>query len=123
MPGASFDKSKRLLSPSDYQRVFDRAAYKVGHRQYLILARPNGLGHPRLGLIVSKKHLRRATDRNRLKRVARETFRHNTDSLDSLDIIFLVRQGIRELDRGHQHEALIDAWRRLTRKLEKQEAS
>ncbi len=33
---------------------------------------------PRLGLVVSKKSLKRAVERNRFKRIAREAFRQNT---------------------------------------------
>lgn len=48
--------------------------------------RTNNLGASRLGLIVAKRVLRRAVDRNRAKRVIRESFRKRCD-LPALDIV------------------------------------
>ena len=48
--------------------------------------RTNDLGASRLGLIVAKKVLRHAVDRNRAKRVIRESFRRRR-GLPALDIV------------------------------------
>ncbi len=93
MPGETFEKGKRLLTSADYGFVFDRAELKVSDRHFLLLARKNDLGQARLGLVVGKKNVRLATRRNRIKRVARETFRKHQQLLDSLDIVFLARRG------------------------------
>jgi ribonuclease P protein component len=52
-----------------------------------VQTRPNALGCPRLGLIVPRRVLPRAVDRNRFKRVLREWFRLNRDRLGSQDIL------------------------------------
>ncbi len=117
MTDVGFDRSKRLLNGREYQTVFDGSRYKVGHKHFLLLARENGLGHPRLGLVVGKKNIRRAVARNRAKRVARETFRRHSPQLDSLDVIFLVRKGFDALPPAEQTAALQQSWRRLSRKL------
>jgi ribonuclease P protein component len=44
-------------------------------------------GPPRLGLLVTKKHARHATDRNRLKRCIREAFRLEQADLGALDVL------------------------------------
>lgn len=41
----------------------------------------------RLGLVVPKRLARRAVLRNRIKRLARETFRHRRDSLGGFDLV------------------------------------
>ncbi len=41
----------------------------------------------RLGLIVGKRQLKRAVDRNQVKRVLRETFRVNRSILPAIDIV------------------------------------
>ena len=46
----------------------------------------NNLEHPRLGLTVAKKHLKRAHDRNRIKRLVRESFRLSQHNLPSCDL-------------------------------------
>jgi ribonuclease P protein component len=116
----SFGKSRRLLSSSEFKAVFDKAQFKVGHQYFLVLANRNALGHPRLGLVIGKKNIRRAVKRNRVKRVVRETFRHNCSRLDSLDIIFLARKGFDTLLPALQTSIMRDTWERLARKVDKQ---
>ena len=115
MGNYSFPKTSRLLRPADYSGVFNDVQIRVPHRNFLILASPNQLGRPRLGLIFSKRNLRHAVQRNRVKRVVRETFRHRTD-LGSLDIVVLGRQNLASQDNQALHRALNDLWRKLARK-------
>lgn len=116
MPEATFGRNKRLLTARAYQAVFSNTRYKVAHPHLLLLARPNQISHPRLGLVVAKKHIRHAVDRNRIKRVVRDTFRLAQDQLDSLDIVFLVRQGMDSLSPSEQTALLQKSWQRLSRK-------
>ncbi len=115
MKTLGFPKSHRLLKPSDYSKVFDDVALKVPHRNFLILATPNHRGHARIGLIFSKKNLRLAVQRNRIKRQVRETFRLQQD-LPGLDIIVLGRQGLNQLDNTAVRSSLNDLWRRVKKK-------
>ena len=46
-------------------------------------------GPARLGMVIGKKHARRASDRNRLRRMLRERFRRMT--LPAVDVIVLAR--------------------------------
>jgi ribonuclease P protein component len=46
---------------------------------------PNDLTSHRLGITVSRKTASRAVDRNRAKRLLKESFRLQTDSLDGLE--------------------------------------
>jgi ribonuclease P protein component len=54
---------------------------------FTVLFKANALGIPRLGLIVPKRILPRAVDRNRVKRKLREWFRCNRTQLGSRDIL------------------------------------
>lgn len=58
-----------------------------------VQVRPNGLDYSRLGLVVPKRLLPRAVDRNRAKRLLREWFRRNHTVLIGQDL--LVRLGTR----------------------------
>ncbi len=71
---ASLQKSAKLLKAADYNHVFDKAV-RSSDRYFTVLARPNKLKHPRLGTAFSKKRVRLAVARNRLKRISRESFR------------------------------------------------
>lgn len=115
MKALSFPKNARLLRPRDYAGVFDNVQVRVPHRHFLLLATSNNLGHARIGLVFSKKNLKHAVQRNRVKRLVRETFRQQTD-LPSLDIVVLGRQGLASVENPKLHSFLDDLWRRLKRK-------
>ena len=53
---------------------------------------PNRLAHPRLGLIVAGKVVRRAVGRNRVKRLLREVFRARQQDLVGLDLVVRLRR-------------------------------
>tara|TARA_Y100001001_G_scaffold164253_1_gene195742 strand:+ start:807 stop:1256 length:450 start_codon:yes stop_codon:yes gene_type:complete len=115
----TFPRQCRLLTAGDYRQVFDGAVYKVHGKGLMALAIPNDLGHPRLGLVFSKKNVRRAVDRNRLKRLARESVRHAQHRLPAVDIVLLARRGVNEVDNDTVLRQLFGMWRRLEREAEK----
>lgn len=83
----------RLCERHEYEAVF---AYDcvVSGRLFVVRAKPNGHGFPRLGIVASKKVLPRAVDRNRGKRLARETFQLAHHGLAALDIVVQLRSEI-----------------------------
>jgi len=79
-----------------------------------VLARYDGdRDTARLGLAVAKKHVRRAVDRNRIKRVVRESFRRQQHRLKGLDLVVLVKPGIQKVDNRTLFAALQTHWQRL----------
>lgn len=94
----SFQRELRLLSARDYSRVFDKA-FKVHNKAFTLLARKNDLNHPRLGLVIAKKNLKFAHQRNRVKRVLRESFRLQQSELASYDLVVLTRRDIAVLSK------------------------
>lgn len=115
-----FPRQLRLLTAGEYRYVFGQAAYKVHGKGLLALARGNSLGHPRVGLVFSKKNVRRAVDRNRLKRLVRESIRLQQHRLPAVDIVVLARRGVNELDNDTLHRQLHGMWRRLEKDVRKQ---
>jgi ribonuclease P protein component len=113
VPKETFGKNKRLLTQQMFQQVFDKATFRVSHRKFLMLACPNELGRARLGLVIGKKNIRLAVNRNRVKRLARETFRHQQGNLPAIDIIFLARRGLDEPNMNIT-EILSKAWIKLS---------
>jgi ribonuclease P protein component len=88
-----FGKSYRLLTPSDYRYVFQHARKRTA-RGFTVYICPNSLGHPRLGIAISRKCAPRAVTRNHAKRIIREAFRLSKCRLGGVDIVFLGRQGL-----------------------------
>lgn len=70
-------------------------------------------GHARLGLIVAKKNVKRAVDRNRVKRRIRETFRLNKSNFDSFDIIVLAKRNVATLPDLKISESLNHLWKKV----------
>lgn len=119
MASYAFPKLHRLLTSGDFQAVFANAPVRASHKHFLILARPTDNPYARLGLVIAKKHIRLATRRNRLKRLIRETFRHQQPTLNGIDVIVLARKGMDELDNQQLIDQLNGQWRRIARKAER----
>lgn len=94
----SFQRELRLLKSSDFSRVFERA-FKVNNKAFTLLARKNNFFYPRLGLVIAKKNLRFAHQRNYVKRLLREEFRLKQSEFDSYDIVILTRRDISHLSK------------------------
>lgn len=111
-----FPRTHRLLRPAEFQTVFDSTAFKVGEQHFLLLVRPNGLDHPRLGLVIAKKKVRLAVERNRLKRTIRTSFRLHQAALPPVDLIFMARNDLGSLASAELALQLEKSWKRLARK-------
>jgi len=120
--GHAFGRKLRLLTASDYKTVFDQAQFKASCSQFLILSIENGQTDPRLGLVIAKKSLRLAVQRNRVKRLIRESFRHNQHLLTGLDIVILARRGLEQLDNPAVTQLLEKLWQDIIRRRNRQAA-
>lgn len=105
-----FSKTRRLLKKADYDHVFEQAK-KIVTPEYIVLYRANTLGEARLGLALSKKMIPKAHDRNRMKRLIRETFR--TNRLPAIDLIFLARHGVAKVENKTIITRLSTTWDKL----------
>lgn len=114
-----FPAEYRLLTAKQYKQVFTNPL-KANTRNFTLLAVANNLDFPRLGLIVAKKNIRFAVDRNRLKRLIRESFRHNNQALPLLDHVILVRRGSSELSNQVLFDQLEGLWHKIARKSAKE---
>ncbi len=121
--GHSFPKARRLLKASDYSRVFDKADAKASHKYLLLLARLSPQPGHRLGLVIAKKNVRLAVQRNRIKRVAREFFRTLPDSEPAMDVVLLTRRGIDQLDNAELSSILLQQWQKLGRHIPRPESN
>ncbi len=84
-----------------------------------VLARENGQEIARLGLAVPKRQIKTAVTRNKIKRLIRESFRHNQISLAGLDIVVLVRAGAAGVANPTFLQDLDQLWDRLKKQCEK----
>ena len=100
----TFPRSMRLSKRKDFQRIFN-ARERKGIGPLLIYALPNGLGHNRLGLSVSRR-VGRAVQRNRIKRLLREAFRLSQHELPTSYDLIIVGRPHAALTLGEYRDAL-----------------
>ena len=121
--GFQFNKQQRLLNSAQYQQVFDHLAFKK-HGQFLALfASPNQKQQHRLGLIVAKKAMPRAVQRNNFKRVTREFFRRcsraqsnnpsGTDTANTYDVIIMAKPAAKQASNLDISSELEKQWTKL----------
>lgn len=110
-----FGRDKRLLTPRQFKAVFDSPTGRAPGRNVLLLARENQLEHPRLGLVIGKKSAKLAVERNRLKRIIRESFRHRQEKLSGWDIVVVARKGLADMDNPELFEQFGKLFKRIAR--------
>lgn len=86
----AFPKTLRLLKAEDYTNVFRQPDINLSDGPLRIRARKNRMRHARLGLVVPKRGTPKAHDRNRIKRLIREAFRHQASELPAVDVVVQV---------------------------------
>lgn len=92
MPDQSFGRHLRLRTPAEFDRVYKAKVYAADDC-LVINACASDLGHPRLGLSLSKK-VGNAVVRNRWKRLIREAFRLEQGLLPGgIDLVIRPQKG------------------------------
>lgn len=117
MGKAAFARRARLTTGGDYRRVF-RESVRSSDAGLSVLAVRNELGYPRLGLAVSRRYAKTAILRNRIKRIARESFRLNQDRLGSLDVVVLAKAGVERLSAKDLRTVLERHWTNVVARCE-----
>lgn len=101
-----------MLHRPEFDRVFDNPV-RIVASPFTLLFRENQLGHPRLGMVISKKNVRLAVSRNRIRRRARESFRAVCPDLPGVDLVLIVRRDIIQFKPDQLREPLTKLWSRL----------
>ena len=112
-----FNRESRLLTPGHFQSVFEKPI-RFGSRHFTILITPTTLSddsckNNRLGLAIAKKRVKLAVQRNRIKRITRESFRLNQHNLPAIDMVVMVKSGIDQLDNKEINQELTKIWRKI----------
>lgn len=105
---------RKLTRPSDYRRAYRRGK-KFSGLLLRIYFSPNSLSYPRLGVVAGKRVSKKATERNRHKRVIKEWFRQSGQGLaaGSVDIVVVAASNAKT--RPHGFKVLRRELAQLTR--------
>jgi len=112
-PGFRFPKSTRLLTATDYSDVFDAVDFRISSHHFLLLVKQSPTDRSRLGLIIAKKHVKLAVQRNRLKRLSRESFRTNNATFPNFDLVLLAKKGAGTRSNNQCVKELEFIWRKF----------
>lgn len=122
LPDTRFPRASRLVNGHQYSRVFQKNS-RSADRYWTVLSRQiqldndgaDGPAPARLGMAVAKKCAKRAVDRNRLKRLARESFRQHKHSLAGFDIVLLARHASVSASNQEIRNSLEKHWSRIAK--------
>ena len=102
------------MHKTDFERVLKQRRLQVTAPPFLLLACPGQA--VRLGIVVGKRFVARAVDRNLVKRLLRESFRRWRGELPAVDLVVMLRQRIQGLDRNKLRTQIEALWRGLVEK-------
>lgn len=109
---ARFPRRARLLKPDEFSQAF-AGGKRHSESGLTAIAAVNQQGQPRLGLAIAKKTVALASDRNRLKRQIRESFRLHQHLLPAVDIVLLSRPGCAQASVLQLRTRLERLWTRI----------
>lgn len=109
-----FGRELRLLTPSQFDNVFQQP-FRVASPLFTILAKPNQLTHPRIGLTIAKKRAKLAVHRNRIKRCVRDSFRLHQHQLPGVDLVLMVKGDISNTPNDELLKQLERLWQKIAR--------
>jgi ribonuclease P protein component len=108
----AYSKADRLNKAPEYARVFS-GAKRSTDRLFTVLAKKSTNPAGRLGLAIAKKSVKKAVNRNRIKRIVRESFRKEKDSLGYYDFVVLCRNKAGMVSKKELNLSIRSHWKKL----------
>ena len=114
MASYQFNRESRLLTPDDFQKVFKKATrFNTQHITLLLSPRDK---NSRIGFAIAKKRIKLAVQRNRIKRVIRNSYRLKQHKLPPVDMVIMAKSGIEKLENKAIHQQIEILWQKIIRR-------
>ena len=109
----SFQKNKRILKKKDFKRL-SKQGKKVLTQYFIALVTKGAADNNRIGITASKR-VGNAPERNRVKRLIREYFRHRKENNpETKDINIIARKGITSLPNKGINKELDELFNKIS---------
>jgi ribonuclease P protein component len=108
-----FPPERRMRRKADFDAVYGRGRRIASDGLFTMNALRNDALGPRLGLAVAARVAGKAVERNRVRRIIRESFRLTQQSLPSFDIVVGTRAAVRSATNAQLRDSLLKLWPRL----------
>jgi ribonuclease P protein component len=104
-----------LHQPAEFREV-KRRGKKFADAFFSLSVLANHETFPRLGLSIATRTFGSAVARNRIKRLARESFRLNQHSLPPVDVTVSAREAARQANSSDLRASLDKHWKAITQR-------
>ena len=108
----TFEPRKRLHQPAEFRDV-KRRGKRFSDAFFSLSVVANHETHARLGLSIATRTFGTAVARNRIKRLARESFRLNQHSLPPVDVTVSAREAARAATSRELRLSLNEHWKSI----------
>jgi|SRR5882757_3722868 len=109
---------KRIRRKSDFDATYAKGR-RFGNGFFGVTAAPNETGVPRIGLAVAIRIAGGGVQRNRIRRIIRESFRLHQHGLPAVDLIVSVRDRARSATGAELRESLSALWKSVAGKFDR----
>ena len=113
MKKLTLSAQSRLRRKSDFDAAYARGR-RLGNGFFGLTVYSNDKGRPRLGLAVAVRTAGGGVERNRIRRIIRESFRLHQHELPSVDLVVSARSRIRDAQRPELHASLVSLWKKVS---------
>jgi ribonuclease P protein component len=111
----TFEPRKRLHQPAEFREV-KRGGIRFADAFFSLSVLANHETYARLGLSIATRTFGTAVARNRIKRLARESFRLHQYSLPSVDVTVSAREAAGSAKIGDLRASLDKHWKSISQK-------
>ncbi|MCF6301500.1 MAG: ribonuclease P protein component [Proteobacteria bacterium] len=112
-----FPKGSRILTQETYAQVFKQSK-RIQDKYFSVLIHyDKAINRPKVGLVVSRKVDKKAVQRNRLKRLIRESFRRRK-KLKKAAYVVIAKQAASLIENQVITTSLDELWKQLEKKNE-----
>jgi ribonuclease P protein component len=115
--GLTLPAQKRIRRKADFDAAYARGR-RLGNGFFGVTASWNDKGWPRLGLAVSVRTAGGGVERNRIRRIIRESFRLHQYELPAVDLVVSARHPARDASGAELHESLTALWKNVAGKFQ-----